>query len=62
LALATELLTKLKALGRKTPVIVAGNPESAAQLTAAGVAEFVHVRSNPIELLAKLQQQLGIKD
>ena len=62
LALATELLTKLKALGRKTPVIVAGNPESAEQLTAAGVAEFVHVRSNPIELLAKLQQQLGIKD
>jgi methylmalonyl-CoA mutase len=62
LALATELLTKLKTQERKTLVIVAGNPETAEQLTAAGVAEFVHVRSNPIELLTKLQQELGIKD
>ncbi len=61
LAFATELLARLKALDRKTPVIVAGNPESAEQLRAAGVADFVHLRSNPIEFLANWQQQLGIK-
>jgi methylmalonyl-CoA mutase len=59
--LAADLLAKLKALGRKTPVIVAGLPESAEQLKAAGVADFVHVRSNPIEILTRWQEQLGIK-
>jgi methylmalonyl-CoA mutase len=62
LALATELVLKLQALGRKTPVLIAGNPDSAAQLQAAGVADFVHIRSNPIELLTKWQQLLGIRD
>ena len=62
LALATELVLKLEALGRKTPVLIAGNPDSAAQLQAAGVADFVHIRSNPIELLTKWQQLLGIGD
>jgi methylmalonyl-CoA mutase len=62
LALATEVISKLKALGRETPVIVAGYPDSAEQLQAAGVADFVHMRSNPIELLAKWQRRLGIKD
>lgn len=59
-ALATELLAKLKARGRKTPVIVAGLPDTAEQLKAAGVADFVHVRSNPIEVLTKWQEQLGV--
>jgi methylmalonyl-CoA mutase len=60
--LVAETMAKLKALGRKTPVVVAGYPESAEQLTAAGVADFVHVKSNPIEVLAKWQKQLGIED
>jgi methylmalonyl-CoA mutase len=62
LALAIEVLARLKALGNKTPVIIAGSPDSAEQLQAAGVADFVHLRSNPIEVLAKWQQRLGIKD
>jgi methylmalonyl-CoA mutase len=62
LALATEVIARLKALGRKTPVIVAGNPDSIEQLQAAGVSDFVHMRSKPIEFLAKWQQRLGIKD
>jgi methylmalonyl-CoA mutase len=61
LALVTEVLAKLKSLKRETPVIIAGNPDSAEQLQAAGVADFVHLRSNPIEFLAKWQQRLGIK-
>ncbi|MGD0680518.1 MAG: methylmalonyl-CoA mutase family protein [Terracidiphilus sp.] len=62
LVLAIDVIARLKALGRKTPVIVAGNPDSIEQLQAAGVADFVHLRSNPIEFLAKWQQRLGIKD
>jgi len=58
---ATKLALKLKHLDRKTPIIVAGNPESAEQLRAAGVADFIHVRSNPIEVLTQWQQRLGIK-
>lgn len=61
LAMATALVSELKALGRETPVIVAGNPESAEQLRAAGVADFIHIRSNPIEVLTCWQQRLGMK-
>ncbi len=60
LALATELIEKLKALGRETPVLIAGNPDSVEQLRAAGVADFVHIRRNPIEFLTAWQQKLGI--
>ena len=56
-----ELMPKLKAAGKTVPVIVAGAPETAEQLTAAGVADFVHVRSNVLETLAKWQQKLGIE-
>lgn len=61
-ALAAELMPKLKALGRHTPVIVSGKPENTAELAAAGIADFVHGRSNPVEVLTKWQQRLGIKD
>jgi methylmalonyl-CoA mutase len=62
LSLTTEAIAGLKKLGRKTPVMVAGNPDSAEQLRAVGVADFVHIRSNPIELLTTWQQRLGIRD
>jgi methylmalonyl-CoA mutase len=62
LELATEVLARLKSLKRETPVIIAGNPESAEQLQAAGLADFVHLNSNPIEVLTRWQQRLGIKD
>jgi methylmalonyl-CoA mutase len=60
-ALAAELMPKLKALGRETPVIVAGNPENAVEVAAAGIAGFVHARSEPLEVLAKWQRRLGIR-
>ncbi|MGB8031646.1 MAG: methylmalonyl-CoA mutase family protein [Terracidiphilus sp.] len=60
-AIVTELMPKLKATGRGTPVMVAGNPEDAAMLAAAGIADFVHARSNPVEVLTKWQERLGIK-
>lgn len=62
LVMAGEVIKQLRALSRETPVLVAGNPESMEQLRAAGVADFIHVRSNPIEVLARWQQRLGIKD
>lgn len=60
LALATEVLPGLKARRVETPVVIAGNPETAEQLRAAGIHEFVDLRSNPVELLTNLQQLLGI--
>ncbi len=43
------------------PVIIAGNPKDAAQLRQAGVADFVHVRSNAVETLEAWQERLGVK-
>lgn len=47
----------------KIPVIVAGYPQDAVeQLKKAGVADFVHVRSNCAETLAEWQKKLGVKE
>ena len=62
LALAEQVQSALNACGRETPVLIAGNPESAEQLQAMGIADFIHLRSNPIEVLARWQQRLGIKE
>jgi hypothetical protein len=43
-------------------VVVAGNPDTAQQLVAVGIAEFVHLRSNLVDVLSRLQQRLGIED
>ncbi len=59
--MAGALLSAFRAIGRETPVLVAGNPESAEQLRAAGVDDFIHIRSNPIEVLTNWQQRLGMK-
>ena len=61
-ALVGELMTKLKGAKRERPVIVAGNPESVPQLKAAGVTDFVHVRSNLVETLKGWQDRLGVKE
>lgn len=55
-ALAAEVCGRVKA-----PVIVAGYPKDALEeLKQAGVAEFVHIRSNAIETLSALQNKLGL--
>jgi methylmalonyl-CoA mutase len=59
---AAKLMPELKALGRATPVIVAGDPPNAEELEAAGIADFVDARSNPVEVLAEWQKRLGIGD
>jgi methylmalonyl-CoA mutase len=57
-AQASALLAQLRALGHETPVIVAGNPENAEELRTAGIADFVHVRTPPLDFLAKWQETL----
>jgi methylmalonyl-CoA mutase len=61
-ALAAELMPRLEALEHGTPVLIAGMPDSADELRVAGVADFVHIRSNPVEFLTTWQQRLGIRD
>ena len=58
--LAGSLCQKLRAAGNHVPVIVAGYPKEAIPaLTAAGVADFVHVRSNAAEVLEAWQAGWG---
>ena len=59
--LTVELMSKMKALKRTTPVLIAGNPGNAGLLAAAGIAGCVHLRSDPVEILTVWQQRLGIK-
>lgn len=60
LAIAKDLQGEMKARSSRTPMVIAGNPESADQLRAAGIIEFIHLRSSPIEVLTRLQRLLGI--
>jgi methylmalonyl-CoA mutase len=66
-AIAGPLVAKLRAISptlkraSPIPVIVAGYPEAAVeQLRRDGVADFIHIRSNAVEVLRHWQQQLGI--
>jgi methylmalonyl-CoA mutase len=57
-----ELMPKLKADGNQPHVLVAGNPDTREQLTALGVEDFIYVGSDAIEVLLKVQRQIGIED
>jgi methylmalonyl-CoA mutase len=62
-SLAPRVIQGLRAAGKSTPVIVAGNPaDSIEQLQQAGVADFVHIRSNVVEVLRAWQERLGVQD
>jgi methylmalonyl-CoA mutase len=61
-ALTGRLFKKQLDLRRTIPVIIAGFPDSSEALKAAGVADFIHIKSNAIEILTKWQQHFGIKD
>jgi methylmalonyl-CoA mutase len=61
--LAPRVIQELRGAGKSTPVIVAGNPtDSIEQLKQAGVADFVHIRSNAAEVLRAWQERLGVRD
>ena len=62
LVIVSSLMQELKSCRRATPVLIAGLPETADQLKAAGIAEFIHIRSNAVEVLAYVQRLVGIKE
>jgi methylmalonyl-CoA mutase len=57
----TKLAGPVVAALNGTPVIIAGNPKDADQLKQAGVADFVHIRSNAVDTLTAWQERLGVK-
>jgi len=61
LPIVQELMPKLQAKGNQPHVLVAGNPATREALAALGVADFIHLGSDAIEVLLKLQIQIGIE-
>lgn len=62
-ALVPAFAQAVKAAAPKTIVVLAGLPADAAVVTAfraAGIDEFIHIRANVYELLAKFQKQIGV--
>lgn len=62
LSIAVELMQILKVRGGAARIIIAGNPGNAEQLRDIGVVEFIHLRSDAIVVLGRIQQLIGIKD
>ena len=62
LTIAGDLLSILRDRGSHAKVVIAGNPDTAEPLRNLGVPDFIHLRSNAVEVLAGLQQLIGIKD
>ncbi|HEY2469963.1 MAG TPA: methylmalonyl-CoA mutase family protein [Terracidiphilus sp.] len=62
LGIAQNLMPALHQQGSQTKVIVAGNPDTVEELRNLGIIEFIHLRSNAIEALTAIQQQLAMKD
>ncbi|WP_348263329.1 methylmalonyl-CoA mutase family protein [Telmatobacter sp. DSM 110680] len=60
--IAAELVQRLRKHNRPARVIIAGNPDTAEELRNIGIVDFIHLRSNAVEVLAKIQQMIGIKD
>ena len=61
LEFACELMPLLNGHECVPQIAVAGNPESAEDLKRIGVADFIHLGSNAVEVLTRLQQKLGIE-
>jgi methylmalonyl-CoA mutase len=59
--LGAEIATKLKAANKEIILVVAGYPKEILDtLKQAGVEEFIHVRSNLLQMLESFQEKLGI--
>jgi methylmalonyl-CoA mutase len=61
LPVAAELMPILKLYSNPAKVIIAGNPDTTEQLTSIGIVDFIHLRSNAVEVLTRIQQLIGIK-
>jgi methylmalonyl-CoA mutase len=56
---APEIYTKLK---DNAIIVVAGNPASIEELKSKGLENFIHIRSNVVEILAEFNKRLGIEN
>ena len=61
LGIAVELMPKLQERVHCAKVVIAGNPESAEKLRALGISDFIHMRSNAVEVLSAIQKKIGIE-
>jgi methylmalonyl-CoA mutase len=62
LPIADKLMPILKKQRSTAKIIIAGNPETAEPLGNIGIVDFIHLRSNAVEVLGRLQRLIGIKD
>jgi methylmalonyl-CoA mutase len=58
LIFAPDIFTRLK---DKAIIVVAGNPSSIDELKSKGLENYIHVRSNVVEILNGFNEKLGIK-
>ena len=62
-ALAGALVPALRSAGVAAEVLIAGLPKTGIEeIKAAGVAVFIHIKSNPVEVLTGWQRRLGVID
>jgi len=61
LPIVKDLMSNLESRGKRHYVLIAGNPETKDQLAALGVAGFIHLGSDAVNVLFKLLQQFGIE-
>jgi methylmalonyl-CoA mutase len=61
-ALTGELMPIMKERGNAAVVLIAGNPESVAELSRLGIFDFVHLKSNAVDVISRLQARIGIED
>jgi methylmalonyl-CoA mutase len=62
LPIAAELMPLLERNKDRVTVIIAGNPDTVEQIRNIGISRFIHLRSNAVEVLAGLQQEIGMMD
>jgi methylmalonyl-CoA mutase len=62
LSIAEQLIPVLKLHRSPARIVIAGNPDTVEQLRNLGIVDFIHLRSNAIEVLGRIQQMIGIKD
>lgn len=61
LSIAEKLMPLMNKHARKTCVVVAGKSETIEQLKAFGIVAFIHVRSNALDVLSRIQKLTGIE-
>lgn len=59
--IAGPIVSRLRQGGVQTPVLVAGLPKDGVDaIKAAGVEDFIHVKSHPVQTLSSWQKRLGV--